>query len=71
MFFYDIHTIQTSTNPTFRAVGDSMIEFSKTDPEVMNPSVGAHINKVMAENYAWIGNELLIFTKFLKMKIRI
>lgn len=53
-----VYEFQTSTNPTFREVGDTMIENSKYDPDVFNPNVSAHIEKVMKENYAWIGKVL-------------
>ncbi|KAL4219833.1 hypothetical protein ACF0H5_020245 [Mactra antiquata] len=52
--------LRTSTNPTFRAVGDSMIEFSKSDPDILNTSVDAQIEKVMKGNYAWIGDKTSI-----------
>ncbi|KAL4219425.1 hypothetical protein ACF0H5_022005 [Mactra antiquata] len=51
---------RTTTNPTYRSVGDGMAEFNKSDPDVLNPSVSAHIKKVMRGQYAWIGDKTSI-----------
>lgn len=40
-----------------------MVEFSRSDPDVLNTSVDAHIDKVMEGNYAWIGKNINITPK--------
>ena len=52
---------QTSTNPVFRAVGDAMIEFNKTDPSVMAVDVNEQLAKVRQGGYGWIGGLMLLF----------
>lgn len=46
---------QTSKRPEYRAVGDAIIEFNKTDPSVFDKDVNVHIARVRKGNYAWIG----------------
>ncbi|XP_060576285.1 glutamate receptor ionotropic, kainate glr-3-like [Ruditapes philippinarum] len=48
----------TSTTPNFKAIGEAIRRFNKTDPDVLNKNNAYHINKVKNEdNYAFIGDD--------------
>ncbi|XP_060558639.1 glutamate receptor ionotropic, delta-1-like [Ruditapes philippinarum] len=48
------------THPKYKAIGDGMREFNKTDREVLNPYTNIHIRKVKKGKYAWIGDKTSI-----------
>ena len=48
--------LQSSRNPIYRSIGESFLEFHKTDPNILHKSPDFHLNRVLnEENYAWIG----------------
>ncbi|XP_060581241.1 glutamate receptor ionotropic, kainate glr-3-like, partial [Ruditapes philippinarum] len=48
----------TSSNPTFKEVGEAFLEFNKADPTILHQVPEFHINRVLNDNnYAWIGDK--------------
>jgi len=43
-----------SKTKSFRGIGDGIIEFNKTDPDVLSIFPNVHMNKVKAGGYAYI-----------------
>jgi len=51
MFFL---LFKLSKTKSFRGIGDGIIEFNKTDPDVLSIFPNVHMNKVKAGGYAYI-----------------
>ncbi|XP_053403039.1 uncharacterized protein LOC123556009 [Mercenaria mercenaria] len=49
-----------SDNPIYKAIGDGIRDFNKTDPNVLSTDPEVHIGKVKKGQYAWIGDKTSI-----------